>query len=350
MPFCRECGKEVEHDWVTCPYCSQTIGPPNLNSQSVQDSVIMGDVNTNINDSDSISEAMKATLKCPNCHSSGAILFGCKNCGEHTGCSLCIDQIVSSRHFSMREHSKDIEWYFNYVKDSTGMDHPELYNDKCQSCWNDEKELLIASETQTCFNHKQEIIAERKRVLAEKVITTFHITKKDMETIFATCVTVTEIIESYLSHIADSAFNWIEENVFNKDLTGYNLSYRRSTFPMEYGYTNEYVTDKLKLMSIDTFGRPVMMPFDEWNSYVTTLVPLQGYKGRQFYFGQLDELVLGAHICLAFEEVDVVGHNHEYDVYGTIIRFNEEEKTVTIKEDDTGELHVGLMKHALKSS
>ena len=22
MPFCRECGKEVQEDWVTCPYCS----------------------------------------------------------------------------------------------------------------------------------------------------------------------------------------------------------------------------------------------------------------------------------------------------------------------------------------
>jgi predicted PilT family ATPase len=40
MPFCRECGKDVEHDWVTCPFCSQTIGPPALNSQTVQDSVI----------------------------------------------------------------------------------------------------------------------------------------------------------------------------------------------------------------------------------------------------------------------------------------------------------------------
>ena len=25
MPFCRECGKKVQDDWVTCPYCSHSI-------------------------------------------------------------------------------------------------------------------------------------------------------------------------------------------------------------------------------------------------------------------------------------------------------------------------------------
>ena len=25
MPFCRECGKEVQEDWVNCPYCSSKI-------------------------------------------------------------------------------------------------------------------------------------------------------------------------------------------------------------------------------------------------------------------------------------------------------------------------------------
>ena len=25
MPFCRECGKEVQEDWITCPYCSAQI-------------------------------------------------------------------------------------------------------------------------------------------------------------------------------------------------------------------------------------------------------------------------------------------------------------------------------------
>ena len=28
MPLCRECGKEVQEDWIACPYCSRSIGPP----------------------------------------------------------------------------------------------------------------------------------------------------------------------------------------------------------------------------------------------------------------------------------------------------------------------------------
>ena len=30
MPFCRECGKEVLNEWTTCPFCSETIGPPTV--------------------------------------------------------------------------------------------------------------------------------------------------------------------------------------------------------------------------------------------------------------------------------------------------------------------------------
>jgi len=37
MPFCRECGKEVEEDWTTCPSCSQPIGPPSKLSFSLQE-------------------------------------------------------------------------------------------------------------------------------------------------------------------------------------------------------------------------------------------------------------------------------------------------------------------------
>ena len=48
MPFCRECGKEVQEDWITCPYCSQIIGAP-AQSMNMQDSVVAGDItNTTI--------------------------------------------------------------------------------------------------------------------------------------------------------------------------------------------------------------------------------------------------------------------------------------------------------------
>ena len=46
MPFCRECGKPVENEWNTCPFCSAPIDPPNI-STGVSDSVVMGDINNN---------------------------------------------------------------------------------------------------------------------------------------------------------------------------------------------------------------------------------------------------------------------------------------------------------------
>lgn len=46
MPFCRECGKPVEEEWSTCPFCSASIGSPNISTE-VSDSVVMGDINNN---------------------------------------------------------------------------------------------------------------------------------------------------------------------------------------------------------------------------------------------------------------------------------------------------------------
>lgn len=30
VPFCRECGKEIQADWVSCPYCSSLLYTPTL--------------------------------------------------------------------------------------------------------------------------------------------------------------------------------------------------------------------------------------------------------------------------------------------------------------------------------
>ena len=263
MPFCRECGKEVEHDWVTCPYCSQTIGPPDLNSQTVQDSVIMGDVNTNINDSASISAAMKTTLKCSECHSTGAILIGCKYCGEHAGCSLCIDKIASSRRFSMREHSEDIDWYFDYSENMPPSDELALYRGECQSCWENNKEFMISLNIESCSERKQEIISDRK----ESLIKRFNITKKDMEAI------IDESIESPYEDIAENYYPKFDGIYINY---GYE---KRSELKEKYGYTDEYITENLQLISIDNSGMPVEMTELEWSSYLSTLVPRQGYPG-----------------------------------------------------------------------
>jgi hypothetical protein len=38
MPFCRECGKEVQDDWVTCPYCSAPTGVPSSQGSFINNS------------------------------------------------------------------------------------------------------------------------------------------------------------------------------------------------------------------------------------------------------------------------------------------------------------------------
>ena len=56
MPFCRECGKEVQDDWKTCPYCSADISY-STQSLSLNDTVVMGDLTNKttyvVNSSDS---------------------------------------------------------------------------------------------------------------------------------------------------------------------------------------------------------------------------------------------------------------------------------------------------------
>ena len=267
MPFCRECEKEVEHDWVTCPFCSQTIGPPNLNSQKVQDSVIMGDVNTNINDSASISAAMKTTLKCSKCHSTGAILIGCERCGEHVGCSLCIDDIALDRRYQVTGHSDDINWYYeNYKSLTNKYPRSSFYEKYCQPCWDSEKEEYLASSVKSCSEHKQKIIANRKESLVE----VYNFTKRDVEA---------------LNSSEDEVY-WLEYN--DKGVYEAHFSIlgsrcmlwdRRMGLKEEYGYTDEYITENLQLISIDNSGSFVKMTELEWSSYLSTLTPLQGYKG-----------------------------------------------------------------------
>ena len=267
MPFCRECGKEVEHDWVTCPYCSQTIGPPDLNFQTVQDSVIMGDVNTNINDSASISAAMKTTLKCPECHSTGAILIGCGGCAEHIGCSLCIDDIAWRRRFQVTRHSDDINWYFQHFKNLTGKDpRSGVYEKYCQPCWDSVKEDILAAELELCSEKKQEIIANRKEWLVE----VYKFTKRDVEALSSSEYEVywleydnKSLYEAHFSQLASECKLWD----------------RRIELEEEYGYTDEYITENLQLISIDNSGSFVKMTELEWASYLSTLAPLQGYKG-----------------------------------------------------------------------
>lgn len=55
MSFCRECGKEVQDDWKTCPHCSCSL-TESSQSISIQDSVVSGDLITITNDSEAIKQ------------------------------------------------------------------------------------------------------------------------------------------------------------------------------------------------------------------------------------------------------------------------------------------------------
>ena len=87
MPFCHECGKEVQDDWVTCPFCSKSIGPPSDNTMdvqmNVQDSVVAGDVNITQNVGSNQSE-------CPICNAKNVEIYTCikVDCDE-SFCAVC---------------------------------------------------------------------------------------------------------------------------------------------------------------------------------------------------------------------------------------------------------------------
>ena len=80
MPFCRECGKAVEEDWVTCPYCSQAIGPP-ASAMHVQDSIVSGDVNIVQNVGDT-------GKPCQSCGAQNVRIMSCSDCINQF-CEIC---------------------------------------------------------------------------------------------------------------------------------------------------------------------------------------------------------------------------------------------------------------------
>jgi hypothetical protein len=94
VPFCRECGKEVQEDWVTCPHCSESIVPPK--TTGVQDSVIMGDVSIN-----------EGETKCVNCESIGVTKFACSICKEEAFCNVCKNEVTSNRPFTVEHESAE---------------------------------------------------------------------------------------------------------------------------------------------------------------------------------------------------------------------------------------------------
>jgi hypothetical protein len=129
MPFCRECGKEVQDDWKLCPYCESSVDPPseqNSSSQStnmlLQDSVIAGDVTTTINDPSSISTAVQEASKCPHCDSSGVTIISCSGCDSMAYCSICREEVFEERRSKIGRNS--VEYFEEEIT-------KERYCDKC---------------------------------------------------------------------------------------------------------------------------------------------------------------------------------------------------------------------------
>ena len=47
----------------------------------------------------------------------------------------------------------------------------------------------------------------------------------------------------------------------------------------DFGYTDEYITENLQFLTMDSKGDLRAITELEWSSYLSTLTPLQGYKG-----------------------------------------------------------------------
>jgi len=49
VPFCRECAKQVEDDWVSCPFCGAAQGSVPSSEINVQDSAVTGGIHQTTN-------------------------------------------------------------------------------------------------------------------------------------------------------------------------------------------------------------------------------------------------------------------------------------------------------------
>ena len=122
MPFCRECGKQVEDDWVSCPFCSQPIGPPASAMLGVQDSVVMGDIN--------ISKSGGESTPCSYCGASGSVKLACVDCKEHCTCDKCENRYLKNL------FSDSYEFLFSF--DSGLMTDGTISPDvriRCKTCY-----------------------------------------------------------------------------------------------------------------------------------------------------------------------------------------------------------------------
>ena len=106
---------------MTCPYCSQAIGPP-VSAMNVQDSVVSGDVNITQNVVDS-------SPPCAICHSQGSTQTACKSCRGIAWCTVCAKEVLEKRHkFAVEKFQI---WPVDSAPSSEGLVRERL----CDTCW-----------------------------------------------------------------------------------------------------------------------------------------------------------------------------------------------------------------------
>lgn len=91
---CGGCGKPVQSDWSTCPFCSCEISkvPEKI---VFSDNVVMGDFK--VNDLDDITKAVGQNSICKNCNSMGSVIIACSVCKELSHCDICKSDLPDLR-------------------------------------------------------------------------------------------------------------------------------------------------------------------------------------------------------------------------------------------------------------
>ena len=140
MPFCRECGKQIEESWKVCPHCTAPIQIP------ITDSVVMVDNSTTINnDTEVISSAMKSATKCPNCNSLSPTQYACSKCRNIGFCDICVGGELASKRMKLLKSVKRQE---GGTPKLNVLSELPLNVSLCNSCYQDE----FTKKFPKCFN------------------------------------------------------------------------------------------------------------------------------------------------------------------------------------------------------
>jgi len=76
MPFCQHCGKEVQTEWVTCPFCSVSIS--SSNAVNIGSDSAVGEINNISNIVNNHSTQIASSTQCPSCKATGNVsIFTC---------------------------------------------------------------------------------------------------------------------------------------------------------------------------------------------------------------------------------------------------------------------------------